>query len=669
MKWTEKPEVVSFYTELLVRLIRDTAENLALRTRSIECDIVTLRGHIAQEGLSFVTKRLPLLARELDRSLATDTPYQVPEGFKTFEYGSATLPLFLRSMWQLVYTWDGEPKYSDRHGCDCRQYRQLISCFDHESDEDCDGYHIYDGPTTLMEIAVRAIRQICYLAYKLEVPYTREQQQTKYDNFLLIDNSLPALDDKVQLSLTTRRALTNASTLIAYVLKKVNPFEVVPRHGPGAVATGEKQHEKFNFRRFYPGLDEVYGYPENFFFSYGHLCDEYESLENMEYREHKCSHATVVPKDSRGPRLISMEPLEVQWIQQGLATHLICAIEADDSPTYGYVNFTDQSTNRSLARRSSSAIESGEETSLVTLDLEDASDRVSAWLVKQLFPTNIANALFACRSDMTKMPDGRYQMLRKFAPMGSACCFPVEALIFWALAVGSVVDNVTGRNIRKLPEIYVYGDDIIARKCDYEVFRPVFEELHLRFNENKCCIGTHFRESCGMDAFETKDVTPVRLHTPWVGKKLSPQALLAHLAYANAFRRDDRRYEASADFVESLILEHFGPLPLVDEKTDYAFAFVRKGCSRETTWNSLLPFKRRWNSAYDRWEFKLPSVTPYTYKCTPGSEWAQIWHLLELRGRGDDPFGFEPAIRAGVYTKPQSVKMRWTWVAGDQLSI
>jgi hypothetical protein len=79
---------------------------------------------------------------------------------------------------------------------------------------------------------------------------------------------------------------------------------------------------------------------------------------------------TAVPKDSRGPRLICVHPKEAIWIQQGQRLKLEAAITSSNL-TKGRINFTDQTVNGGLA------LESSKSGRLATLDLKEASDRIS----------------------------------------------------------------------------------------------------------------------------------------------------------------------------------------------------------------------------------------------------------------------------------------------------
>jgi len=646
---SEKPETGQFYTDLLIQILWDTADHLGLQSSVFNRDIASLRRRVNNEGVAYLTDKLPSLGKALDKALSQETKLRIPDAFKRLQYGSTEIPVFLSLLWKLIFKVNGEIKVDDNDGADKRLYTRLK----------VNEALALNPDVYFITVAVRAIRQVCYLAYKLEYKYTDEKVEQVLQNFIDVESVLPQEEDVIDLSPRAYRALKNANLLVACVLKDLNPWDITPRHGPGAVASGEKQWEKMNFSHYFAELDAVYPYTDYLFYNYNHLHDELEKLENMCDQKQATAKVTLVPKDSRGPRLISMEPLEIQWIQQGLSRNIIREIEDNSDITRGYVNFSNQCINRDLALTSSFSQE------FITLDMKEASDRVSIWLVRNLFPPPLFECLKACRSEYTQLPSGHCLRLKKFAPMGSACCFPVEALIFWALAVGSTVDILQVRDLNHLPDVYVYGDDIICRKADYERFKPVFEELFLQFNEDKCCVGRFFRESCGMDAFMGKDVTPLKLHTLW-DEALSPQALLSYVSYVNHLRRVDRDYTHAADFVQRMIFEQFGPLPITDETSTYQLAIHQQGRSQEEVVKSLSHFRRRWNPAYLRYEWFLPIVVPRTFKYEQSSGWDK---LMSVTPKGFDPFGFAEICSSGTFTIPHIVKMRWTWIPSDRLSV
>lgn len=643
---TEKPGLGEFLAHLSVHILKDAASVLHLNMRDVQRDINTLYARATSHGVKFFTEQLPLLGKALDKSLAKDTPLIVPTGFKTSRYGEIEIPQFLRSLFKLVYTLDGRVKADDLDGTDTR-------------DPYWASHAALTGSSVLQIKAVRAIRQVCYLAYKLELPYSREKEEAVLDTFVSTDASLPS-EDGVMLTPEVKRAIDNARLILYAVLRDFDPLDIVPGHGPGAVATGEKYEAKYAFKRYFKKVDEVFCYADYFFYSYSHLAEGngLAVLETLEDTPDAFAKVVLVPKDSRGPRLISMEPLELQWIQQGVSRSLVKTIERHPI-TCGRVNFTDQDVNGDLA------LEHSKDGSYVTVDLKEASDRVSTWLVKQLFQTNLFSAFAACRSDGTLLPDGRLVRFRKFAPMGSALCFPVEALVFWALAVGAIVNVCSMRDAYALPAIYVYGDDLILPKKEFQVIKGVFEELHLQFNEDKCCTARFFRESCGVDAFKGVDVTPQKLRNIDFTLR-SPKAHLAYVEYANAFTQMGEDFQHTAQFMRDHVESSLGKHPIKLSRSGYPLALYRPDCCWADVVASLRPFRLRFNRSLQRMEARLQVVRPITIIRDELEGYVQL--LPRLRTGPRDPFGFEAwEYDANKYTVFGRVKSERAWVDVSQL--
>jgi len=108
--------------------------------------------------------------------------------------------------------------------------------------------------------------------------------------------------------------------------------------------------------------------------------------------------------------------------------------------------------------------------------------------------------------------------LRKFSTMGSACTFPVETIVFLAVALAATLTQrglrVTYKNIRSLTgSVAVFGDDIIVPADSRELLVVALELLWFKVNAAKTYGSGWFRESCGVDAFRGEDVTPAY----WLG--------------------------------------------------------------------------------------------------------------------------------------------------------
>lgn len=656
MRKTEKPEqVCNFYADLLVQLLQDTASRCGIRFSSFKRDIITLRSRSSSEGLGFFTRSLPSLGKALDKALSSDTHFVCPPAF---EHGrQSVLPLFLGTLFEMIFTRDGD----------------VITRWNDVSEP--------VPLVTILEInavarqteAVRAIRQISYLLYKLDGGCPKSADAAVIQSFIETEQCLPSEYDEIPHTRQEAKTLENATLLVWKALRGFDPHAIIPRHGPGAVASGERLWEKMKFSHFFPKLDEVYPYSDYFYFNFTHLCDELESLEQMDIIHTATAKVVLVPKDSRGPRLISMEPLELQWIQQGLQRSLVQMIEHPRCLASGYVNFTTQEINRELACLHSDLPDEvePERGSFITMDMKDASDRVSLWLVRKLFPDHVYKALKACRSERTMLPDGHVVSLKKFAPMGSSVCFPVEALVFWAIAVGAILTRERPNWMKlcktDIPEVYVYGDDIILRKEYYSLVAEAYERLHLKVNVDKCCTGRFFRESCGLDAFRLNDVTPVRIKPNIACGKLSPQQYLSTVSYVNSFKA--RGYSSAAQFLEDRIVRDHGPVLRSLKPHANQCAILESDWTKEQLEEYLRKhYKIRWNRRLQRSEVLTPLLVSRS-KSTGDHGWSELHRLFAQQASFGCSAGDREKLEPGCYTLPHSVKMRWSWVAIESLLI
>jgi hypothetical protein len=465
-------------------------------------DIDTVIERSQQEGISFLTTALPSLGKALDRFHATQH-WETPDGFKS-------QPKAI-----LVETWNDD-MVDGSYG----PYREAY-------------LPVFLGKAFKLalrgnSLAVDCIRQLTYLFYKLEVPYDEVLDRACLTRFEENDRGL--LDSNIQLAekSATSELLEGMGRLIKRILCNLDPQNIRPTHASGSTACRTKNQDKWHKLRYYPKLDAVFPYSDFFYFSATHLSDELEKLEQSETKDPR-ARVVLVPKDSRGPRVISCEPAELMYIQKGLQDLLYDHLE-HHKITKGRVNFTRQSINRLCAKLGS------KHGYYATLDLKDASDLVSLELVRRVFPARWVEALEASRSEETQLPNGEIVKLNKFAPMGSACCFPVEALVFFACAW------LTQRRLGvKSPEVYVYGDDIIVPVSFSDQTMEALEAVGLKINRDKSFCSGPFRESCGGEYHLGKDVTPIKIkeilnksHTNLVVAASLCNNIIAKFGYTNS---------------------------------------------------------------------------------------------------------------------------------------
>ena len=546
---------VDFYVNLCVQLIRDDPLFIT-QSKNLQRDCETVISRCRAEGLSFVTKSMPLLGRALDFALVS-LKFSIPRGFVA--QMDRSRPAFMQEYFNLIF--------------------------------DSNGALLEDASPE----AVRHLRQVFYFAYKLELPNSRLSELKVINSFEQTEKELALLDLSGQGDL-----ISLAADITSKVFTDFDPLDIVPKHGPGAVATGERGEDKWCFHRKYLSIHRVYPYYD--FFVVGgsrELKDRLDWYKSLEVHENGTAKVVLVPKDSRGPRLISCEPLEYQWIQQGLGQKVVRHLESHRL-TRDRINFTHQEINQKLAMVGSS------HRYWATLDLKDASDRVSLELVRGVFKSTprLLRALEAARTVATALPDGRVLELRKFAPMGSALCFPVEAFIFWVIMVAEISRATNLPLVRVGEKIHVYGDDIVVPRTWALRCIQALEAVGLLVNRDKSCLSGSFRESCGVDAFKGHLVTPLRLKTQWSGRISDGSALASYTSLAN--RIGEKGYKGTARLIWEMLSHTYGNIPYGDRRSGYPCHWV---ASRgKMIDRNRQHFRMRSNAELQRLEFFLPRL-------------------------------------------------------------
>jgi hypothetical protein len=551
---------------IIAALLHDVsnAHGSVFNTRACKKTSEKVFKRVRAEGMGFLTKTLPRLGKAFDKALAGDTPLNSTGlGFKP-QPGSE-LPSFLGEFFNKVLGPDGRML---QHPC-----------------ADC----------------VKVIREILYLFYKYELPFTDDQEQAVIQKFVkteddiktnhqLFDQLEAAVNhyyrnreylnqDTLDLVAITRRA----RNLLSRLFVSFDPKDVIPRHGPGAVATKQRLWDKYRWTNVSANITKHYPFDEYFCSSIGHVCDRWQTFASVT-DEDLPARVLLVPKDSRGPRLISCEPVDYQWIQQGLGRAIVELVERHKLTKFN-VHFTDQQPNQFGALLGSST------GRYSTLDLNEASDRVSVGLVRLLFPETIFDYLMACRSSSTVLPDGSRLELQKFAPMGSCLCFPILALTVWAILAAGAPDAYTRERI------LVYGDDVIVPTAYAGDAIKHLESFGLKVNRDKSCTSGLFRESCGTDAFNGINVTPVRLRTVWSSSP-RPETYTSWIAYANSFY--DRKRFLTYDLIVRELLHVYREIP--DASMSLTCPSLRE------TPDGAKPKRRRWNKSLQKLEYYVTDI-------------------------------------------------------------
>jgi hypothetical protein len=552
-------------------------------------DIKTIVSRVEDEGISFLTITLPSFSSDLERSL--EEGMVDPKLFRNFRKNQS-IPAFLQGMTSRIF--------------DIETGRII--------NDDQNAF-----PPDVVARTVDSIRQICLAFKKIELPCTPNRTFKALENFIEIERSF----DMLTLSGEDTEIFLRVSSLLwgsRFYAERVD--SILPRHGPGATSERISGNQKFAWKFWHERLEPYLplidgGFP----ISCGELPFRGSELEDVIVLSKDSElpvRVTPVPKTLKGPRIIAIEPCCMQYAQQGIRRIIYDSIESYWL-TSGHINFRDQSINQSLALMASKNRE------YATIDLSDASDRVPYQLALQMFNANpdFRDAIDACRSTHAAMPDGSIiGPLNKFASMGSALCFPVEAMYFYTICV---IASLVAKNLPiswstiKLvaKDIYVYGDDIIVPT---DVATTVLDYLHkynCKVNDRKTFYRGSFRESCGVDAYRGYAVKPVYVGMVLPENRQQSHEFLSNVETANLFFR--KGYLRTSILIFSKIEEVFGKLPTVSESSHVI--------GRNHYWHKD-PSRKRWNSKTQQVEI-LAWVPSPVYRTDPLEGYAALQKCLQ----------------------------------------
>lgn len=501
----------------------------------VTLDIEYMSRRVEVEGDSFLTITLPTFAKALERGLE-DGRWPVSKASPFRHLGR--LPSFLRGFVTGIF---------DRSG---------VILADPDPDR------------------IWAIRQFCYLTQKIERECTPERREAAFNQFVATDRELAFLPKRIDNTLMEsflKTSMLMFGELFQRCDNVIANWELVPKHGPGSVAESITPEEKWNFGYWTERLEGVFP-----FWRYTQNVPRVFRHESPVPRWDEIPVRVItVPKTQSTPRIISIEPSTVQYAQQALKDEIYA--EVSHSPLEGILGFTDQTRNQEMARLASSS------GLFATLDLSEASDRVHWWLVSEMlkpFP-HMRDYVLATRSERADVPGHGIIPLFKFASMGSALTFPIEAIIFTTIAamVVSAAEEYPASPRNLLGRLSVYGDDIIVPTDTVADVIDSLEHFGFKVNRHKSFWNGQFRESCGAEYFRGVDVSVVRLKQELPTSRRDAAELASFVEFRNRlyesgiwtilreidpFIRGLVRFAPSQDTSTALTKKTFLPVDAVD---------------------------------------------------------------------------------------------------------
>lgn len=399
--------------------------------------------------------------------------------------------------------------------------------------------------SVLDPIKMRYLRQLLLFCYKSHATYDESQTNRAIQAFLETNRGVGNFGSSF--SRASPRLLNAARRHCQSVLYAGKWREINPSHGPGASTTPKEK-----WSRWFDSIESVYPCSDYMCLYYNQ--DHVAELGEL-YDGHIEAKLIAVPKDSRGPRLICVHPAEAIWFQQGIRRELeraISRVRYSEGPwPRGHVHFSDQSVNGKIALLSSKS------KRYATIDMKEASDRVSDVLVQALFG-RWYKYFGCCRAQKLVIDEastfrGQVIDINSYAPMGNATTFPVQSLVFWAICVASL----QSQGFHQPGAVFVFGDDIIVPSETAPAVMADLESFGLLCNKEKSFYRGAFRESCGVDAFNGVNVTPIRWKTSYDAEHLTGLQSLSDMA----MRLRVAGYERTACFVYCHIDNRLQRLP------------------------------------------------------------------------------------------------------------
>lgn len=549
------------------RLARECADRCHTSTAR---DFKTVTSRVEGEGVSFLTITLSNFCKDFERSL--DQGFVGSNQFDGF-HRSGGLPVFLQGFLRQVF--------------DARSGNLL--------------------PMPSIE-AIRAVRQLTLMYSKILLPCSPKRERKAVLGYVQCENELGILEESLFQS--TQRCDLGGIRRIPGSLRGPDPVtfdgaglrhifrlsfgglfagmerelwqgcldDFLPRHGPGATSDRLVGNQKFKQSEWPSRLEPYFPAGEFVFPSWRWFPNpasdhnlqwldadswvEGEGFRFIEPGEERPVRVVLVPKTLKTPRVIAIEPTAMQYAQQAVAYRFLKGWREDDYLS-SFLGFDDQVPNQDLARQGS------QDGSLATLDLSEASDRVSNRLVQFLLADTplVAGLIDAVRSRKADVPGFGVLPLVKYASMGSALCFPIEAMVFLTLVLFGIQQDKGCRLTKKdlkllLGKVRIFGDDIIVPSEYVDCTVRSLESFGFVVNRHKSFWIGKFRESCGKEYFDGHDISIVKFRRPFPTSRRRAEEVLSLVSFRNHLY--ERGFWDTCQWLDEAIVKLLDYFPIVE---------------------------------------------------------------------------------------------------------
>jgi hypothetical protein len=467
---------------------------------STTMDIKTVQWRVNNEGLSFLTITLPTFGKDFQYCL--DQGLVSPKAFLSFRKTGSCLPSFLRGFTENIFD-SNNGILMDKPDIDC----------------------------------IYAIRQLTLMFSKMLLPCTPARERKAMSDYVHCDKEVnyanSVLSDS-DFSEFDRMGNLLFRGLFSDLDSKIYNGEITPKHGPGATAERLSSNGKYLNSYWTDRLEEVFHVGDFLYPNARYFSEHYDDVDFLEPGSELPSRVISVPKTQKGPRIIAIEPATLQYVQQGILEAITRYTR--NSFLDSFIGSDSQEPNQLLAQKGSNG-------SLATLDLSEASDRVSLKLVEKLMSRHPLSrkGVLACRSQRASVPGHGDIPLSKFASMGSALCFPFEAMVFLTIIFLGIERERGYRFTNEsefldfVGEVRVYGDDIIIPVDYVHTVVDLLEHFGAKVGLQKSFWTGRFRESCGKEYYSGHDVSIVKVRRMFPSHRQQVPEVISLVSLRNQF--------------------------------------------------------------------------------------------------------------------------------------
>lgn len=335
-----------------------------------------------------------------------------------------------------------------------------------------------------MDITRAKLTWFRFLSRFTPIKADRFERQATIDFFNV--NSSIVLDDY------QRKGWYLATNLSKGFLSRIMPFHFNPHSfewSNGSCNDGRTVLEKLRSFAKYSASLEHWSYP----LSGGRV---------ERYPFHNYVEPLCVPKSLKGPRIIAPVSSFTAALSHQLRKHLTSELKR----LTGIDLSTQQEVNRDEARKASA---SGK---IFTIDESHASDSISWYVYKRIFPRNIVCAMSVVREHIF-CNKYRCVVVKMAFASGNPSTFVSETMFFYAILemAADYYELFSEEHTRVHDKIGAYGDDLYVPEEILQTVLDLLEIFGITVNYDKSCLNSEpgsFRESCGGEFINGESVEP-----------------------------------------------------------------------------------------------------------------------------------------------------------------